>query len=285
MKMLFLEEAIMKFLFFFLILSTLLQAAGIEDAKTYHGNSLLQWRIATEIIDSIPLRESERILDVGCGDGKITALLAGKIDKGSVLGIDISQSMIDFASSHYSQTNYPNLAFQKQDAAELFFENQFDRVVSFSTLHWVLDQDKALKAIYRALVLGGIVCIHTYGKSPMNVTTVGDLLVHTEKWAPHFPSYSKQRVFFTEQEYRALLEQAGFQQVQVIGCWDNTAFLNRQALIDFAKPLLNFIRHLPPDIQQEFVEEVVDRMISIANPLNGEPIQYRTFSLRAQGTK
>src|SRR3990167_5170381 len=113
--MLLLEESIMKFLFFFLILSTLLQAAGIEDAKTYHGNSSLQWRIATEIIDSIPLRESERILDVGCGDGKITALLAGKIDKGSVLGIDISQSMIDFASSHYPQTNYPNLAFQQQD--------------------------------------------------------------------------------------------------------------------------------------------------------------------------
>lgn len=275
----------MKFLFFFLTLSTLLQAAGIEDAKTYHGNSSLQWRIATEIIDSIPLKESERILDIGCGDGKITALLAGKIARGSVLGIDISQSMIEFASFRYPQTNYPNLAFQQQDAAELFFENQFDRVVSFSTLHWVLDQEKALNAIYRALVLGGTVCIHTYGKSPMNVTTVGDLLVHTEKWAPHFPSYSKQRVFFTELEYHVLLEQAGFQQVQVIGCWDDTAFLNRQALIDFAKPLLNFIRPLPPDIQQEFIEEVADRIISIANPLNGEPIHYRTFSLRAQGTK
>jgi ubiquinone/menaquinone biosynthesis C-methylase UbiE len=174
----------MQRLFFFLILSTLLNASGIEDAKTYHGNSSLQWRIAIELIDSIPLMESERILDIGSGDGKVTALLAEKTSKGSVLGIDISQSMIDFASSHYPQTNYPNLAFQQRDAAELCFENQFDRVVSFSTLHWVLDQEKVLKAIYRALVPGGAVSIHTYGKSPMNVTSVGEALVHTENGRP-----------------------------------------------------------------------------------------------------
>ncbi|MFS8562906.1 MAG: methyltransferase domain-containing protein [Rhabdochlamydiaceae bacterium] len=263
----------------------MLNASGIEDAKTYHGNSSLQWRIAIELIDSIPLMESERILDIGSGDGKVTALLAEKTSKGSVLGIDISQSMIDFASSHYPQTNYPNLAFQQRDAAELCFENQFDRVVSFSTLHWVLDQEKVLKAIYRALVPGGAVSIHTYGKSPMNVTSVGEALVHTEKWATYFPSYSKQRVFFTEQEYQALLEQAGFQQVRVVGSWDDTLFPNRQALIDFAKPLLNFIRHLPQDMQQAFVEEVTDTIISIANSSKEEPIYYRTFSLRAQGYK
>lgn len=275
----------MKFLLFFLSLSTLLIASGIEDAKTYHGNSSMQWRIAVEIIDSIPLMESERILDIGSGDGKVTAFLAEKIAKGSILGVDISQSMIDFATSHYPQINYPNLSFQKGDAAELLFENQFDRVVSFSTLHWVLDQKKTLDAIHRALVPGGMVCIHTYGKSPMNVTSVGDVLVHTEKWAPYFPSYSKQRVFFTEQEYQSLLEEAGFRQVQVTGCWDDTPFSDRQALVDFAKPLLNFIHHLPQDIQQEFVEEVADRIISIANPSNGEPIHYQTFSLRAKGYK
>ncbi len=275
----------MKFLLFFLSLSSLLSANGIEDARTYHGNSSVQWRIAIEIIDSIPFMESEHILDVGSGDGKITALLAEKITKGSILGLDISQSMIDFATTHYPQINYPNLSFQKGNAAELFFENQFDRVVSFSTLHWVLDQENALTGIYRALVPGGIVCIQTYGKSPMNVTSVADTLVHTEKWAPYFPSYSKQRVFFTEQEYHALLEQAGFQQVSVIGCWDDTPFPDQQALIDFAKPLLNFTLHLSQDLQQEFVEDVADRIISIANPSIGEPIHYRTFSLRAQGYK
>ena len=276
----------MKWMFVFLFLSPLLLlASGIEDAKTYHNNSTLQWRVAMETVDLIPWIESENVLDIGCGDGKITALLSKKTSKGFVLGVDISQSMIDFASSHYPQTDYPNLAFQQQNAAEISFENQFDRIVSFSTLHWVVDQEKALKAIHRALVPGGKICIQTYGKGLMNVTDISDLLVHTEKWTSHFPSYVKQRVFFTKPEYLALLERAGFQQIQVIESWNDTVFSNRQALIDFAKPLLNFIRHLPQDLQQEFVEEVVDRIFSIAGMTNGGVIHYQTFILQVLGSK
>lgn len=275
----------MKLLSYLLILLSALHASGIEDAKIYHNNSTLQWHIALRTIDLIPLMQSDRILDIGCGDGKITALLAMKVANGSVLGIDISQSMIDFASYHYPQMSYPNLSFQKQDGAKLSFENQFDCVVSFSALHWILDQEKALKAIHRALIPGGRVCIHTYGKSIMNVTSIADLLISTEKWAAHFPSYTKQRVFFTEEEYRELLEQADFQQIEVIGSWDDTPFPNRQALIDFARPLLNFIRHLPQDLQQQFVEEVVDQIVSIAGPTNDGVIHYRTFSLQATAIK
>lgn len=275
----------MKLLSSLLILLSALHAGGIEDAQTYHSNSTLQWRIALRAIDLLSLMDSDRILDVGCGDGKITALLAMKVANGSVLGVDISQSMIDFATASYPQMSYPNLSFQKQDGAELSFENQFDCVVSFSALHWILDQEKALKAIHRALVPGGRLCIHTYGKSIMNVTSIADLLISTEKWTAHFPSYTKQRVFFTEEEYQELLKQAHFQQVKVVGFWDDTPFPNRQALIDFAKPLLNFIRHLPQELQQQFVEEVVDQIISIANPTNDGVIHYRTFSLQATAIK
>lgn len=272
-------------LYFSVLTPLLLTANGIEDAKTYHSNSTLQWHVAMDAIDSVDWKGTERVLDIGCGDGKITALLAQKLPEGSVLGIDISQSMIDFASLHYPKVDYPNLNFQKLDAAEILFENQFDQVVSFSTLHWVMDQKKALKAIHRALIPGGAVCIQTYGTGHMNVTVIGDYLIHTEKWAQYFPSYTKQRVFFTDTEYQALLECAGFQQVSVIGSWHDTPFANRQALINFAKPLLNFIRHLPAELQQEFTEEVVDKIISIAGVSDDGIIHYKTFNLQAFGIK
>jgi trans-aconitate 2-methyltransferase len=263
----------------------LLFSAGVEDAITYHANSELQWRVAMDTIELSPWTESDQILDIGCGDGRVTALLAKRTPDGSVLGIDISQSMIEFASSHYPKAEYPNLAFRRQDAAEISFENQFDRVVSFSTLHWVLDQERALKAIHRALVPGGTICIHTYGKGPMNVTDIGDQLVRTEKWASHFPSYFKQRVFFTLQEYQTLLEKVGFEQIQIIGSRNYVTFADRQALINFAKPLLNFIRHLAPDLQKEFVEEVADRIIAVAGPSDDGRIQYQTASLQVVASK
>ncbi len=275
----------MRLILLFLTLAALLQAKGVEDAETYHNNSAMQWHLAMKTIDLIPWIGSERVLDIGCGDGKITALLSAKAAQGSVLGVDVSQAMIDFASTRYSQTDYPNLTFQREDAAELSFENQFDRVVSFSTLHWVIDQEKALKAIHQALAPGGKICLHTYGKGPMNITGIGEILISTEKWASYFPSHTKQRALFSEEEYQALLERAGFQQIQVIGFWNDAPFSSRQALIDFSKPILTFIRHLPQGLQQEFVEEVVDRIISIASPLDGGIIRYRTFNLQALAVK
>lgn len=276
----------MKFIFFFLIFFPIsFFASGIEDAKTYHGNSKLQWNIAMETIDLIPWDGSEKVLDVGCGDGKITAFLSQKMPRGLILGVDISQSMIDFALAYYPQSDYCNLNFQRQNASEISFENQFTRVVSFSALHWVLDQEKALKAIHRALVPGGKICIQTYGKGSMNVTDIADFLVHTEKWKSYFPSYVKQRVFFTEEEYYVLLEKVGFREVQVIGSWSETFFSDRQALVDFIKPLLNFISHLSQDLQKEFIEEVVNNIVSIAGLIDEDVICYKTFNLQALGVK
>lgn len=90
---------------------------------------------------------------------------------------------------------------------------------------------------------------------------------------------------FKDTEYQTLLECAGFQQVSVIGSWYDTPFANRQALINFAKPLMNFIRHLPPELQQEFTEEVVDKIISIAGVSDDGTIHYKTFNLQAFGVK
>jgi trans-aconitate methyltransferase len=257
-----------------------LMANGIEESNIYHNNSTPQWRIAMETIELASWKGTEHVLDIGCGDGKITAFLFKKVSLGSILGIDTSQAMIDFAT-----IEYPQLSFHKLDALEMTFEEQFDRVVSFSTLHWIVDQKKVLKAIYRALVPGGDVCLQTYGTGVMNVTVIADALVKTEKWSSFFPSYTQQRVFFTEEEYRALLQSVGFEQVRIFGSWNDTPFTDREGLIAFAKPLLNFIRHLPEELQYEFVEEVVDKIISIAGSSEDGLIHYKLFNIQAFGVK
>ena len=272
-------------LFLLALLPTMLFAKGVEDAKTYHTNSEHQRNIATETIELLPWTGSEKVLDIGCGDGKVTATLSKRVEKGSVLGTDISQAMIDFAVSHYPQKEYPNLSFQRIGAAELPFENCFDRIVSFSTLHWVLNQETALQAIHRALVPGGQICIHNYGKGNMNITEIADALIRTEKWKSHFPSYTKQRVFFTVDEYRALLEKAGFQNIKITGSWSATPLANRQAVTGFSRPLLNFIGHLPENRQQEFTEEVVDKFIAIAGVESDGSTYFRSFNLQVRAEK
>ena len=64
------------------------------NAGDYNQHSSLQVAMAQERLDSLVLKGTERILDVGCGDGKRTVQIAARVPGGSVLGVDPSEPMI-----------------------------------------------------------------------------------------------------------------------------------------------------------------------------------------------
>src|SRR5436309_11711445 len=125
------------------------------DAAEYYRRSSLQEAMAQEVLALLDLKGSERILDVGCGDGKITAEIASRASRGSVVGVDPSRDMISFAQSHFGPATRSNLRFEVADARCLPFKNEFDLVVSFNALHWIPEQDAALSSIHSALISGG----------------------------------------------------------------------------------------------------------------------------------
>src|SRR5882724_13059152 len=122
------------------------------NAVDYSRCSSLQEAMGQEVLALLDLSGSERILDVGCGDGKITAQIAFCASKGSVVGVDPSRDMISFASSHFGPATLPNLRFEVADARRLPFKNEFDLVISFNALHWIPEQQTALSSIRSALV-------------------------------------------------------------------------------------------------------------------------------------
>ena len=100
------------------------------NAADYAANSAVQQSWARELIAKLNLRGDEHILDVGCGDGKISAELARVVPRGSVTGVDASPQMIAFAKKAFPVSKIPNLKFQILDARKLK-PSQFDsRVVS-----------------------------------------------------------------------------------------------------------------------------------------------------------
>ena len=101
------------------------------------------------------------VLDVGCGDGKITARIAGRVPRGSVLGVDPSRDMIAFASDHFPPSVGSNLRFEVADARRLPYRSEFDLVVSFNALHWVPEQEDALRSIRSALRPAGRAILHS----------------------------------------------------------------------------------------------------------------------------
>ena len=82
------------------------------NAADYAANSVVQQTWARELIAKLNLRGDEHILDVGCGDGKVTAEIARSLPDGSVVGTDASAEMIAFAKKTFPPKKFPNLRFQ-----------------------------------------------------------------------------------------------------------------------------------------------------------------------------
>ena len=96
------------------------------NARDYAEHSTAQQEWALELIAKLHLQGSESILDIGCGDGKVTAEIATAVPNGSVLGVDNSRSMVELAQKKYPADKFPNLNFQLADARNLPFKQQFE---------------------------------------------------------------------------------------------------------------------------------------------------------------
>jgi trans-aconitate methyltransferase len=118
------------------------------DAQRYldrHGFIIERGRALVDLLDP---QAGERILDLGCGTGDITATMA---ERGAqIVGVDASPAMIDTA-----RARFPALDFRVADAAALPFETEFDATFSHAVLHWVPRADDAARGIARTLKPGG----------------------------------------------------------------------------------------------------------------------------------
>lgn len=255
---------------------------GISLANDYQKNSGLQWEWATESLKKFSFDPQDKVLDVGCGDGKITALIAAQVSDGMVMGMDISEKMIKQATISCQKEN---LMFFLGNAVAVPFKEQFDKVVSFCTLHWVLDQEQALQSMKECLKQNGTLLLVLPGKAPNNLATLSEKIIRSEKWAAHFPTFKQERVYFSVEEYRELLKKVNLEIKSIVETESITVYKNKAALIAWIKPLVNFIDHLSPQLQTSFIEEIANQMLLNDAPLGDGSIPIRHVKIEAIATK
>ncbi len=246
-----------------LILSTIALGSGMQEPATYAKNSSLQWNLVKESLDNYPWKGNERVLDVGCGHGALTSKIAESVPDGYVIGLDLSEKMIAFASESLEQSGLRNLIFMAGDATNLPFYNQFDVVVSTFALHWVLEQEKAYRSLYQTLAPGGKLFIVEAAKRNNYVGPLTEQLVQNPKWEPYFKEYKNQRVYLTEKEAYELLNKTGFTPLSIKTSTTTTVFADKNALVGYLRPQLTFIAHLSDKLKAEFASDLADAMIAL----------------------
>jgi trans-aconitate methyltransferase len=120
------------------------------DAGEYDDRYSYVHQYGESVVDLLDPEPGERVLDLGCGTGHLTADLAGR--GATVHGIDASAEMIRAA-----RERYPELSFEQADARAFAAGEPFDAVFSNAALHWIpgADHDAVLAAVREALAPGG----------------------------------------------------------------------------------------------------------------------------------
>jgi trans-aconitate 2-methyltransferase len=235
-------------------------------ANDYHNQSGLQKAMAEEQLGLLSLDGAERILDLGCGDGKITAEIATRVPQGSVLGVDPSRDMVAFASSHFGPPTWVNLRFEVADARSLSYRDEFDLVVSFNALHWVPEQRLALQSIRAALKPDARAILRFVSQGRRKcLEDVIEEVRQRPQWADYFPGFRKPYVHFTPEEYRALADGCGFRVLELRvqdKAWD---FKSREGFLAFGRAtFVEWTRCLPEGKWEAFIVEVLDDYRAVA---------------------
>jgi trans-aconitate 2-methyltransferase len=251
------------------------------NARDYYRQSSLQHVMAEEELGLLTLEGTECILDVGCGDGKITAEIATRLPRGSVLGVDPSHEMIAFASSHFGPPRHANLRFEVADVRCLPYRSAFDLVVSFNALHWVPAQDAALRSIGAALKPTGKAMLRFVpAGTRKSIEHVIEDVRQSAKWSSYFRGFQKPYVHFTPEEYQALAAQNGLRVIALqvkAEAWD---FKTRNAFKAFClATCVEWTRLLPEDKWQAFITEVLDRYRTVATDNPQEENTFKFYQL------
>ena len=251
------------------------------NASGYQAVSGLQETMATEQLARVTLGPRDRVLDIGCGNGTITAMIADRVPEGSVLGVDPSRNMIDFAREHYGTEAHPNLRFELSDARSLPYQHEFDRIVSFNAVHWVPDQAAVLRSIRAALKPGGEALLRFVPEGSRKcLEDVIEDVCQLPQWAHYFEKREKPYVHPTPEGYRALAEQNGLKVLRIEvedKSWD---FGSRQTFFDFCHvTFAEWTRFLPEPAWAEFITEVLDRYQPIAANTPAENNTFRFYQM------
>jgi len=232
------------------------------NANEYQKHSKGQKKWANELLSKLELKGNERILDLGCGDGKVTVELANRVPSGFVVGGDYSAAMIDLAKNQYRKKN-ANYRFEIVDAKNLNFDSEFDVIFSNAALHWVLDHEPVVNGLFKALRPGGQILLQMGGKG--NAAAPIRILERmiTNEWAEYFQGFNFPYGFYGIDEYEKLLRNAGFEIIRNILLAKDMVHEDRAAFEGWIRTTwLPYTQRVPETKREDFIAEFTDRYLT-----------------------
>ena len=260
------------------------------DAGAYAAHSRVQQLWARELIARLNLRGDERVLDVGCGDGKITAEIARALPHGFATGADASAAMIAFAQTTFSPA-VPNAKFLVTDARRIaespLAGERFDLVFSNAALHWVDDHPAFLRGAAAVLKPGGRLAVSCGGKG--NARDVFQAMVPEMKlrrWREYFRDMPRPYFFFAPADYETWLPLHGFKRIRVELAPKEALYEGAEGFATWLRlTWLPYVQRVPADRREEFIAAVTRRFVAGHPPDAAGRVSVRMVRLEIEAVK
>jgi trans-aconitate 2-methyltransferase len=222
-----------------------------------HSTAQLGW--ARELMARLALSGKETVLDVGCGDGKITAEFARAVSHGNLLGVDRSAEFIAHARQHHTPAEFPNLRFEVMDARRLAADLQFDVVFSNATLQWVDDHPAVLAGCSRLLRAGGRLLISCggAGNAADFIAALHELLSWSP-WKTFFNGLAMPYHFHAPEDYHGWLAASGLRMTRAELVQKDMTHQSPAELAGWIRTTwIPYTERVPAHLREVFIREMV----------------------------
>jgi trans-aconitate methyltransferase len=229
------------------------------DAQRYHRLSDPQLGWGRRVLLRLAPAPGERILDVGCGTGRLTVEIAQAAPGVRVVGVDRSGAMLGEAARSAGLDGI--LGYVRADGVRLPFAGAFDAVFSAATFHWIQDHPALFAAVHAALRKRGRLVAQCGGEG--NLARLLDRtheLMNSARFRQFFSGWTDPWVFAGIDDTRVRLAAAGFTDIEVSLEPAPTRLAGAEAYRDFIACVCvrHHIDRLPPVERAEFVEALAD---------------------------
>lgn len=236
--------------------------ANLVRAYVHHSDMQRRWALSFLAPHLKLLKGDEQILDIGCGDGKITADLSRFIPSGSILGIDPSKPMLDWARKQYHPSEYPNLEFQEGGFVDTNLSGKtFDLIVSNCAFQHCSEQAKGITNVAKLLKPNGklLILVSARDNAPLNQAVKN--VQASPKWAEYWKIIPF-RIALNVGWYSQLLETANLSPQRVVRVQKVDPYVDREEFLNFL--LGTQVPVIPATMTRNYYNDIIDEYIRIS---------------------
>lgn len=251
------------------------------DAEQYHRVSDPQVTWGRAVLERLELRGDERVIDAGCGTGRLTRELAARLPNGVVIGLDASEQMLEQARTHLADSR-PPVRFVQALLPDIPFAGWADVIFSTATFHWVRNHPALFTSIHRALKRGGV--LHAQcggGQNLAQARAPAEAVMRLPRFAKWFVDWQPIWEFADHRVTANRLLAAGFTDVSTSLEAAPVTFEDEPRYRAFVSTVV-FRLHLaklPDELRSSFLGEIVARLPKTPARFN---LDYWRLNLRAR---